>query len=121
MVVLTTHLEKNYFLLTTSGYGHLGDTKIIVDADVVDILAIVNGFVVEIFVVDSVRNYFVVVDLAVGFVGVGFAVFDLLFLTWAQLTFLEFTLFSLVLSVNLPRGHSFVKRSCNDYRLEGRL
>ena len=56
-----------------SGSGHLGDTKIIVDADVVDIVAVVNGFVVEIFVVDSVRNYFVVVDLSLGFVGVSFA------------------------------------------------
>ena len=38
------------------GYGHLGDTKIVVDADVVDIVAVVNGFVLEIIVVDSVRN-----------------------------------------------------------------
>ena len=56
-----------------SGSGHLGDTKIVVDADAIDIVAVVNGFVVELFVVDSVRNYFVVVDLALGFVGVSFA------------------------------------------------
>ena len=58
------------------GYGHLGDTKIVVDADVVDIVAVVNGFVLEIIVVDSVRNYFVVVDFAVAFV-----VAEFLFLT----------------------------------------
>ena len=54
------------------GYGHLGDAKIVVDADVVDIVAVVNGFVLEIIVVDSVRNYFVVVDFAVGFVAADF-------------------------------------------------
>ena len=103
-----------------SGYGHLGDTKIVVAADVVDIVAVVNGFVVEIIVVYSVRNYFVGVDLAVGFVGVSFAVVDFLFLTLAKLTSLEFTLLFLFLSVNLSIGHSLVKRRCNDYRLEGR-
>ena len=58
------------------GYGHLGDTKIVVDADIVDIVAVVNGFVLEIIVVGSVRNYFVVVDFAVSFV-----VAEFLFLT----------------------------------------
>ena len=96
------------------GYGHLGDTKIVIDADVVDIVAVVNGFVLEIIVVDSVRNYFVVVDFAVGFVVVEF-----LFLTWTKLTSPEFTLLLLVLSANFPVGHSLVKRSCNDYRVEG--